>query len=486
MEPDDYVQFDGLGLAELVRTRAVSPAELVAAAQQATAQVDSCLNAVVLDMSDSASLTLRAGLPTGPFTGVPLMIKDFVCNYAGVPTRFGSRLFEGLVPDHDSETMARFKRAGFVTIAKTACSEFAFNAASEAVVYGKPVRNPWGLGHSASGSSGGSAAAVAARMVPIAYGDDGGGSIRLPASHTATFGLKPTRGRVPLGPDLPDSGFAGLACAHGLTRSVRDSAALLDVLAGPDRGATYYAPPPARPFLQEVGAPPGRLRIGFCASFGDDVAVHPDALAALDDAAKLCESLGHDVIPVALRLDRAAFSHAWCTAVIGWLQPVVDGVAGMLGRTPGPDNLEAATWSAIQHGRVQKSQQLVGAQLHFNEISRAVGKYFESFDILLTPTVSQPPPLLGVMNQDEAGIDAYDFIDRHTMTVGHVCGFFNASGNPAMSVPLYWNAAGLPLGAHFVGRYADEATLIRLAAQLEAARPWMTRLPPHVAGGNHA
>ena len=303
---DEYVQFDGLGLADLVRRKAVSPAELVAASQAATAEVDPRINAVVLDMADTAAQTLRDGLLAGPFTGVPLMVKDFVCNYAGVPTRFGSRLFEGLIPDHDSETMARFKRAGFVTLAKTACSEFAFSAGTEAVVYGKPVSNPWSLVHSASGSSGGSAAAVAARMVPIAYGDDGGGSIRLPASHTATFGLKPTRGRVPLGPDLPDSGFAGLACAHGLTRSVRDSAALLDVLAGPDYGATYYAPPPARPFLEEVGAPPGRLKIGFCAGFSEDICVHPDALAALDDAAKLCESLGHDVIPVKLKFDRAA------------------------------------------------------------------------------------------------------------------------------------------------------------------------------------
>jgi amidase len=179
--------------------------------------------------------------------------------------------------------MARFKRAGFVTLAKTACSEFAFSAETEAVVYRKPVSNPWSLVHSASGSNGGSAAAVAARMVPIAYGDDGGGSIRLPASHTATFGFKPTRGRVPLGPDLPDSGFAG-----------------------PDCGATYHAPPPARPFLEEVGAPPGRLEIGFCAGFSEDICVHPDALAALDDAAKLCESLGHDVIPVELKFDRAA------------------------------------------------------------------------------------------------------------------------------------------------------------------------------------
>ncbi len=478
----DYVQYDALGLAELVRQKQVSAADLVSAAQAAMAAIDPTINAVVFDMSEAAATTLRAGLPAGPFTGVPLMLKDFVCHYAGVPTRFGSRLFEGFIPDHDSETMARFRRAGFVTIAKTACSEFAFNAATEAVVYGKPVRNPWGLNHSSSGSSGGSAAAVAARLVPIAYGDDGGGSIRLPASHTATFGLKPTRGRVPLGPDIPDSAFAGLPCAHGLTRSVRDSAALLDALAGPDCGATYYAPPPVRLFLAECGAPPGRLRIGFCASFSEDIAVHPDCVTALEDAATLCEQLGHDVSPLNFRCDRAAFARAWCTAVIGWLQPIVDGTAKLLGRTPGLDNLETITWSAVQYGRQQKTQEMVGAVMLFNTLSRAVGKLFEQYDVLLTPTVSRPPPCLGVMDQNVPDGDAYDFIDRHTLNLGHVCAMFNATGHPAMSVPLYWNAEGLPIGAHFVGRYADEATLFRLAAQLEAARPWDGRRPQVCAG----
>lgn len=482
MKLTDYVRYDALGLAELVRRGDVTPGELVAAAQAAVAQVDPGVNAVVLDMADEAARCLAQGLPSGPFTGVPLMLKDFVCNYAGVPTRFGSRLFEGLVPPHDSETMARFRRAGFVTIAKTACSEFGLNAATEAKAYGKPVRNPWNPAHSASGSSGGSAVAVATRMVPVAYGDDGGGSIRLPASHTASFGLKPSRGRVPLGPDLPDTGFAGLACAHALTRSVRDSAAVLDVLAGPDCGATFHAPPPRRPFLQEVGAPPGVLRIGYCARLDDTTDVHPDALAALDDAAHLCEALGHVVEPIDFKFDQAAFARAWCTAVIAWLTPIVDGTAAMLGRVPGPDNLEAATWSAIQHGRRLKAADLVGAQLHFNAMSRAMGQLFNTYDVLLTPAVSTPPPLLGVMDQDEPGVDAYDFTARHTMRLGHVCGMFNATGNPAMSVPLYWNAAGLPLGAHFVGRYGDEATLLRLAAQLEAARPWINRLPPLCAG----
>lgn len=480
----EYSRLDGLGLAELVRKGEVSPAELVASAQQAIALVDPQLAIIVQDMAAAATATLAKPLPDGAFRGVPLVLKDFVVNYAGVPTRFGSRLFEGLVPDHDNEIMARFRRAGFVTLAKTACSEFGFNAAAEAVVYGRPARNPWDPSRMTSGSSGGSAAAVAARIVPIAYGDDGGGSIRLPASHNGVFGLKPSRGRVPLGPDIPDSAFAGLAAAHALTRSVRDSAALLDVLAGADPGATYTAPPPTRPFLTEVGTPPGRLRIAWTTTLSDDVSVHPDCAAAVEDAARLCATLGHEVSAIELRLDRAALARAWCTAIIGWLQPVVDGTAAMLGRTPGPDNLEAVTWSAVRHGRVQKTSEMVAAQMLFNALSRRFAQFFTDFDILLTPTVSQPPLPVGSMNQNEAGVDAYEFTDRHTLTLGHTCAFFNATGSPAMSVPLYWNAAGLPIGSHFVARYGDEATLFRLAGQLEQARPWGARRPPICAGGS--
>ena len=474
----DYVDYDGLGLADLVRRKLVTPAELLASAQAAMAAVDPTLRAVVYDMREAAAATLQTALPDGSFTGVPLMLKDFVCQYAGVPTRFGSRLFEGLVPPTDNEMMVRLRRAGFVTMAKTACPEFGFNAATEAVAYGAPTRNPWDLARSPGGSSGGSAVAVAARMVPIAYGDDGGGSIRLPASHTATFGFKPSRGRVPLGPELPDSAFGGLPCALGLTRSVRDCAALLDVMAGPDLGATYSAPPPSRAFLAEASTPPGRLRIAFCAGFSRDIAVDPECMASLHHAARLCEQLGHDVTETQFEIDRLAFARAWCTTFSAWLQPIVDGTAAQLGRTPGPDNLEAATWSVIQYGRRLLASELIGATLFFNQLSRQIARWFTGFDVLLTPTVSRPPPLLGVMNQNEPGVDAYEFVARHLFSLGHVCAVFNATGQPAMSVPLYWTPAGLPIGTHIVGPYGNEAMLLRLAAQLEAAQPWQRRLPP--------
>ena len=474
----EYTEFDGLGLAELIKHKQVTPEEVLEAALDAAARVDPQLNAIVYDMSREAEQAIAEGLPTGPFTGVPFMIKDFVINYAGVPTRSGSRLFDGVIPDHDSELMARFRRAGLLTFAKTSTSELGFNANTEAVLYGKATHTPWDLNRIASGSSGGSCASVAARIAPLAHANDGGGSIRIPASCNGVFGLKPTRGRVPLGPDVGDDAFCGLAAEFAISRSVRDSAALLDVVAGADIGAQFFAPPPGRPFSEEVGADPGRLRIAFADRMSDDVEVHPDCTAAMHDAAKLCEDLGHEVVEGAPMIDRAALSRAWCNVMIAWMTPVIEGTAAALGRTPGPDNLEAATWSALQYGREQKSIELVGSALSFNALARTMGHFFQDHDVLLTPMLSQPPLLSGSLNQNEAGVDAYEFIDKGTFSFSHIGALFNMTGHPAMSVPLHWNADNLPIGIQFVGRYADETTLLRLAAQLEQARPWSERKPP--------
>ncbi len=255
-------------------------------------------------------------------------------------------------------------------------------------------------------------------------------------------------------------------------------AALLDVVSGPDIGAPFFAPLPARPFAEEVGAEPGSLRIAFTDRMSDDVDVHPDCIAALNDAAKLCESLGHEVVEAGPVIDRAAMSRAWCTVMIAWITPVIEGTAAALGRTPGPDNLEAATWSALQYGREQKSIELVGASLLFNQLARTMGHFFQDYDVLLTPMLSQPPLPSGSLNQNEEGVDAYDFIDQGTLSFSHIGALFNVTGHPAMSVPLYWNADNLPIGTQFVGRYGDEATLLRLAAQLEQAQPWGERKPP--------
>ncbi|MEM7543542.1 MAG: amidase [Pseudomonadota bacterium] len=476
----EYSRLDGLAIADLIRRGEVTASEVLDAALARLDTVNPTVNAVVQDLREGARLQVDGGALTGPFAGVPFLIKDFAINLAGTPTTFGSRLMKNALAETDSAMMGRYKEAGLVTLGKTATSEFGFNAATEALAYGAPTRNPWDLRRSASGSSGGSAVAVATGVVPVAHADDGGGSIRLPASHNGVFGLKPTRGRVPFGPTLPDSAFAGLAAPHVITRTVRDSAAMLDATAGPDIGATYFAPPPAHTFLSALERPTAKLRIAYCEALTFDTPVHPDCQAALADAVQLCESLGHDLVPLDANLNLDEFSRQWCTAIVAWLATFIDGAAAGLGMVPSLDNLESVTLSALQYGRAQPSRDLVLATLAFNDISRQIGGWFEDHDILLTPTVSKPPPLLGVMDQNASGADAYEFVREHLFALGHTCGFFNVSGNPAMSVPLFWTADGLPIGTQFVARYADERTLFGLAGQLERARCWHDRRPPVV------
>jgi amidase len=408
---------------------------------------------------------------------VPFVIKDFVIAAKGQPTRAGSRLMEGFVPDHDSELMARYRRAGFVTFAKTSTPEFGFNGNCEAVAYGAPTRNPWNAAHIAGGSSGGSAAAVAAGIVPVAHANDGGGSIRIPASCCGVFGLKPTRGRVPLGPDLGVS-MAGLPAEHVVSRSVRDSAAALDATAGPDLGAPYWAAPPERPFLDEVGRPPGELRIAVTTDWGGAVLVHDDCRAAVADAAKLCRDLGHEVEEASPRFASEPFVEAWFVAMAAFMVVVVDGVSAAFGRKPGPDTLEHATLSAYEKGKRLTAVDLVRAEMFFNGFSREMAAFFARYDVLLTPTLATPPPRLGALNQNEAGVDALDFLRKGLFAFAPFCAAFNVTGQPAMSVPLYWNGAGLPVGVQFAARFGEEALLFRLAGQLEAARPWKERYGP--------
>ncbi|MFT5134538.1 MAG: amidase [Gammaproteobacteria bacterium] len=474
----EYSNYDGLGLAELVRNKDVTPTELLEAAMDAAAAVDPKINAIVYDMADQAAQTIKQGVPDGPFAGVPFMIKDFVINYAGVPTTHGCRLFEGLVPDHDSELMARFKRAGLVTFAKTATSEVGFNGNTEAVAYKNKTCNPWDTSRTASGSSGGSSAAVATGIVPIAHANDGGGSIRMPASVNGIFGMKPSRGRVPLGPDMNNDSMGCLPVELVVSRSVRDSAAILDAVAGPDVGASFWAPPPVRSYLSELESDPKPLRIAFMPGMSDDVDVHPDCIAAMQDAVQLCGELGHEMVEASLQIDRAAFVRAWCTIMMSWVAPMIDGIGGAMGRTPGTDNLEWVTWSLLQHGRELKAVDIVGSTMLFNGLSRQVGAFFEDYDMILTPTVSQPPLKSGTLNQNEEGMDAYEFMDKGTFSFCHTGAIFNATGHPAMSVPLYWSEEKLPIGVQFVGSPADESRLFQLAGQLERARPWKDRRPP--------
>ncbi len=469
----DYDRYDGIGLAGLVKARQASSGELLELAMQRVEQRNPATNAVVNRMYDQAKAAIAAGLPTGPFTGVPYLLKDLGPLYAGTVSTFGSSIFRNFVPDHDSEMVVRMKRAGLVIFGKTHSPEFGLSTSSESRLFGA-THNPWNPEYSAGGSSGGSAAAVAAGMLPMAHGTDGGGSIRIPASCCGLFGLKPTRARTPFGPDFGER-WSGLASAHAITRSVRDSAALLDATSGPDIGDPYWAPPPSRPYLAEVGADPGRLRIAFTTKAWNGHAVDPECVAAVAKAAKLCESLGHHLEEASPAIDEAARSKAVRIIVTSQTRAVLQRAVAVLGREATPEDVETITWGYAEFGRQFSASDYAGAIDVLHRTGRVVGRFFTRYDMLLTPTMCTPPHKLGVISMMRTDTDAY----REAL-FGDIAftSPFNTSGNPAMSVPLHWSPTGLPVGVQFVAPFGDEATLFRLAAQLEAAQPWADRRPP--------
>ncbi len=469
---EDYEAYDGLGLAELVRAKQVAPTDLLEAAIARVERRNPALNAVVHKMYDAARRAIADGLPEGPFTGVPYMLKDLGAFAAGVPTTGGSRLFADFVPDHDSHLTERCRAAGLVIMAKTNTPEMGISPACEPVLYG-PARNPWNPARSCGGSSGGAAVAVAAGLVPMAQGSDGGGSIRIPAANCGLFGLKPTRARNPAGPTLGE-GWSGLSTAHALTRSVRDSAALLDATSGPAPGDPYWAPPPERPFLDEVGADPGVLRVALSTTAGNGAAVHPECVRAAQAAATLCTALGHTVEEAAPELDMELAIRSMRTIWAASLWVAVETRYRALGRAADGHGLETITWLLAQEGRAQSAADYARALPVMHGIGRACARFFEDYDLLLTPTLAQPPWPLGTIDMMGADIEAYfEALYAHMPFTAQ----FNASGQPAVSLPLHWSADGLPVGVQFVGRFGDEATLLRLSAQLEAARPWADRRP---------
>jgi len=470
---DEFVALDATAQAELVRRREVKPIELVDAALARIERLNPELNAVVTPMYDQARAAVQGQLADARFRGVPFLLKDIFASYAGVPLAMGSAFLRDNVPDHDSELVTRYKRAGLVILGKTNTPEFGLVPTTEPRLFGA-TRNPWDTARSPGGSSGGSAAAVASGMVAAAHGSDGGGSIRIPASCCGLFGLKPTRARTPAGPDYGDI-MGGLAIDHVLSRSVRDSAALLDATAGPGVGDPYWAPPPARPFLKEVGADPGRLRIAFSTEAATGAEVHPDCKAAVRDAAALCADLSHEVeetaLPVAGEFVIGPFITVWCAAAA----MAVDGLSMLTGRAPSPEYFEPVTWALCEKGREFNAAQYLVAVAILQRVAREIAGFMLNYDLFLSPTLAEPPAPLGTF--DSPPEDPMRGFNRAV----EYCPFTpiaNFTGQPAMSVPLFWNADGLPIGAHFTGRFGDEATLFRLAAQLEEARPWADRRPP--------
>jgi amidase len=469
----EYDHYDAMGLAELVRRKQVTPQELLEAAIERVAARDATLNAVVTKMYDEARAAIAAGLPEGPFTGVPYMLKDLGVLYAGVPTSNGSRLFADFVPDHDSTLVERYKAAGLVIMAKTNTPELGIAATTEPQLFG-PTRNPWNTAHSAGGSSGGAAAAVAAGYLPMAHATDGGGSIRIPASNCGVFGLKPSRGRMPMGPDIGE-GIAGMATGHCVSRSVRDSAALLDATHGLAPGDPYAAPPLARPLIEEVGADPGRLRIALCTTDYLGNPIHPECVAAATAAARLCESLGHQVEEARPDFSGLPLTRAWRIVPAANLWINVHARARALGRKPHPGDVEPVTWAWMQEGRKYTAADYLETVNTMHAIGRRLATFLERYDLLLTPTLARPPLRLGEMDMGTEDVDRY--VSFLFDEVTPLTPLFNQTGGAAMSVPLAWSADGLPIGIQFGGALGDEPRLIRLATQLEQAQPWADRRP---------
>ena len=469
---DEYEHQDALGLAAWVRGGKVSPQELLEAAVARVEARNPAINAIVIRAFEEGRKAIEAGLPDGPFRGVPWLLKDLHAAWTGVRLTNGSRFFADNVSDYDSELVSRYRRAGLVLFGRTASPEFGLTATTESVLHGE-TRNPWNPALSAGGSSGGAAAAVAAGIVPAAHATDGGGSIRVPASCCGVFGMKPTRARVPSGPKLGE-GWSGMSVQHAVSRSVRDSAALLDAAAGPALGDPYFAPPPVRSFLEEVGRDPGRLRIALQTQTFNGAAVDPDCAAAARDAAELCRSLGHEVEERELAVDRDALSNATGVIITANLRATLLERGEQLGRSYTGDDVEPLTFLMAEGAKPREAADYARAIRTIHAVGRQVAAFLERLDALLTPTMATPPLPLGRLSLSRG--DLPGLLADLSRTVGFTQ-LFNASGHPAMSVPLFWNGAGLPIGVQFAGRFGDEATLFRLAAQLESARPWFLRRP---------
>ena len=467
----EYGNYDAVGLAELVRKKQVSAGELLDEAIARTSKVDPKINAVVVKHYDFAKRQIDKGLPEGPFTGVPFLLKDLEF-LEGTRTTSGASVYQDHLADHTGTLAQRFLDAGLTIFGKSSTPEFGLLPTTESRLFG-PTRNPWNPEHSSGGSSGGAGAAVAARIIPVAHASDGGGSIRIPASASGVFGLKPTRARNPIGPDRGE-GWGGFSCGHVLSISVRDSAVMLDAIHGPEPSSPYVAPPPERPFAEEVGRDPGRLRIAFTdkSPYGD--AIDPEIAAAVREIATLLDRLGHHVEEraPALAADPAAVMALIVSANTGLAVRLAE---QQLGRAATDRDFEYLTLASAHNAGKATAVDYAAAQLNAFRISRGLATFFDTCDVFLCPTLCSPPLRIGEINPMSPDLSHIPPILRRYMPATSL---FNMSGQPAMSVPLAWNAAGLPLGMMFAARMGDEATLFRLASQLEQERPWNKKIPP--------
>ncbi|MCW5620687.1 MAG: amidase [Burkholderiales bacterium] len=472
MHTIDYQRHDASSLAALVARGEVSPEELLEAAIASCDAANAQVNAVTTRLDEDARAAIAAGLPQGPLRGVPFLLKDLNTLLAGTVTSNGSRFFAHNRADHDSELIARYKRAGLVIFGKTNTPEFGLTVTTEPVLFG-PARNPWNLAYMAGGSSGGAAAAVAAGIVPVAHAIDGGGSIRIPASCCGLYGLKPTRGRNPMGPDRGE-GWSGMSTEHVVSRSVRDSAALLDATCGPDLGAPYFAPPPVQPYTQVLEARQAPLRVGMCLRLPSGERVHAECERAAADTANVLGELGHRVEEVDLGVVQEGFGPAFRIIIAGNVRAAIEAHAARIGRQPSPEDLERVTWAMFEAGGRASAADYARAVLAVHRSGRQYAQLFERFDLLLSPTLPRPPQKLGVFSMMTDDLETYG---REVAQFTAFTAIVNIAGNPAASLPLHWSTDGLPIGVQLVARYGEEATLLRVSAQLEQARPWFDRRP---------
>ena len=489
----EYEQYDAMGLAELVRLGRISPEELLNEAIDRIERFNPTLNAVVVRMDEHGRKAAAGALPEGPFAGVPFLLKDLLADFEGVPTSAGNRRYKDIPAARDSEMVVRFKKSGLVILGKTNTPEFGLTGVTEPAVFG-PCRNPWNPEHTPGGSSGGSGAAVAAGIVPMASAGDGGGSIRIPASCCGIFGIKPSRGRNPTGPARGRI-WQDAVQEHVVSRSVRDSAAMLDMTHGPDTGAPYPIRPPEGSYLNAARTDPQPLKIAFNTRSPLGLSVHADCVAAVESAARLLEDLGHHVEATGPDIDGMALAKSYITMYFGEVGADIREMARVLGRKVVRDDVEPLTWTIGMLGESFPAAYFVDAMREWDRASRIMGTFFKAYDLYLCPTIAVPPPRIGEMNPGVLEAIAIKAVNRFRLgALLKMSGIAdqmaekslakmpftqlaNLCGLPAMSVPLYQGSDNLPIGVQFVGPSGDETTLFKLAGQLEKARPWFHLRP---------
>ena len=491
MKLAEYIEQDATGLARLIAEGEITALDALGAAKELRDLWNPKLNSIVFDMEGEAERLIEELDAQAPLYGVPFLIKDIGISYKGFPTTHSCRIFAQSQADHDSELMVRYKKAGLITFGKTNTPEFGLKGVTESEFRG-PCRNPWSFEHSPGGSSGGAAAAVAAGIVPVAHANDGGGSIRIPASCTGLVGLKPSRGRIPMGPVTGES-WMGQVCNHVLSRTVRDSALLLDLTHGMDPGSPYTAPPVEMKYTQAMEKPVKKMKIAFSSQSLYGKGTHPDCIEAIEKTVQLCRDLGHEVIEDQPAFSKSEMTRAYLIIVASALASELREASRIIGRPLRASDMELASWILTLIGRAVSGEDLAHAVGLSRRVGRELGSFFARYDLFLLPTLAYPPPRIGELDFSSKDIwtmkflklfpfkslllQAMEQIAEESFEQMPNTELFNQTGNPAISLPLHWNASGLPIGAQFVSAYGREDQLLQVARQLEEARPWKNRFP---------